>query len=443
MSALPTSPSNVHHTVGMGMGMGMGMVMTDGKGYAGFGMHIDSTYHQASPYPSSSVHWSGEISPGTGGYLSPVDDASLSLAGEEVKCTMVEHKPVVAKKRIVALSRQAQGDAQHLQLQAQYQRSLVQDRAKEQAAHLMPVSTPSSKTTVTNVPTAKISFPEDVNELTTRRDRNREHARKSRLRKKLLVVSQQQRMAELEHTNRALVDALKRYAPETHVDSLLDGAVKGGMEAALKPMAAPHLPRSHRESRRRGAPSAPTALQGSDYCSAPGVPPRCSAVKGTVQAAHLNAELLVLEKIKNSLLKREKALAAEEMELEQRAIHLSAAEKDQIALHAQLSFLQQGGPGRESSALNIMVGPAAPAPAPLSGSMYGAAGPNQSSQQANEMEMGIGGAIPECSMRRIPSVQWDVDDTQPLESIEELMQMLDENPQLMTRSTSMIALGSQ
>ena len=56
-----------------------------------------------------------------------------------------------------------------------------------------------------------------VEKLTTRRDRNREHARKSRLRKKLLVVAQQQRLTELEHTNRILVGAVAHVSNEFFV----------------------------------------------------------------------------------------------------------------------------------------------------------------------------------------------------------------------------------
>ena len=87
-----------------------------------------------------------------------------------------------------------------------------------------------------------------VEKLTTRRDRNREHARKSRLRKKLLVVAQQQRLTELEHTNRILVGAVRNYAPANHINAILAGAVQGGMHASLVPMAEPTLPRSNRSA---------------------------------------------------------------------------------------------------------------------------------------------------------------------------------------------------
>jgi hypothetical protein len=166
-----------------------------------------------------------------------------------------------------------------------------------------------------------------VEKLTTRRDRNREHARKSRLRKKLLVVAEQQRVTELEQTNRILVEALQKYAPPAHLNSILAGAVQGGMAAAMTPMAEPTLPRSQwntgsgaGDSNAENADTTRMDMQGSGSSSAHS-PPRpgdsnsgaaSKPVKVQMRAAHLHVELGILEALRRSLVQREQAVVQRE-----------------------------------------------------------------------------------------------------------------------------------
>jgi hypothetical protein len=197
-----------------------------------------------------------------------------------------------------------------------------------------------------------------VEKLATRRDRNREHARKSRLRKKLLVVAQQQRMTELEHTNRILVEALQKYASPGHLNAILAGAVQGGMAAAMTPMAEPTLPRSQRnptggeaagdsdeEDGSFGARGKSDChhedAQSSRESSPAGSPgPTDRPLKVQVQAAHLQAELGILEALKRSLGQREQAVVARERQSEQRTSSLINDEKKLAAMQASLVDLQ-------------------------------------------------------------------------------------------------------
>jgi hypothetical protein len=66
-----------------------------------------------------------------------------------------------------------------------------------------------------------------VDKMGHRRGKNREHARKSRLRKKLLVVAQQQRMAELERTNHILMEALQQLLPPERAHAVMASALAG------------------------------------------------------------------------------------------------------------------------------------------------------------------------------------------------------------------------
>jgi hypothetical protein len=196
-----------------------------------------------------------------------------------------------------------------------------------------------------------------IEKLATRRDRNREHARKSRLRKKLLVVAQQQRMTELEQTNRILVEALQRYAPQGHLNSILAGDVQGGMAAAMTPMAEPALPRSQRSTGSSGARdsddedagSTRMGMQGSRSSSTSSSPRNSGdgnsaaaskPMKVQVQAAHLQAELGILEALKRSLVQREQAVVQRERAVGNRAMLLTMSEKKLAVTKADLSEQQ-------------------------------------------------------------------------------------------------------
>ena len=141
---------------------------------------------------------------------------------------------------------------------------------------------------------------EVVEKLTTRRDRNREHARKSRLRKKLLVVVQQQRISELEHTNRLLVTAVQKYAPPASVGELLAKIKDEGKRASLEPMPQPELPRSQN-----------TRLTGN-----------------VNSAAHLDAELDEIRNLQKGVERREIAVENRERELETRERELETRERE-------------------------------------------------------------------------------------------------------------------
>ena len=195
-----------------------------------------------------------------------------------------------------------------------------------------------------------------IEKLATRRDRNREHARKSRLRKKLLVVAQQQRMTELEQTNRILVEALQKYAPQGHLNSILAGAVQGGMAAAMTPMAEPTLPRSQRstgssagDSDDEDADTTRMGMQGSRSSSTSSSPQNSGdgnsdaaskPIKVQVQAAHLQAELGILEALKRSLVQREQAVVQRERAVGNRAVVLTTREKKLAVMKADLSEQQ-------------------------------------------------------------------------------------------------------
>jgi hypothetical protein len=309
-------------------------------------------------------------------------------------------------------------------------------------------------------PVVKEEEEHPVNKLETRRDRNREHARKCRLRKKLLVVSQQQRLAELEHTNRALVQALYRVAPADDVNAILAGAVQGGMAAAMKPMCAPQLPISQRQKGSRGAPAAKTLLDeegisrrglgssdngpsdsgaGAGPAKAKQVQPyevrEVREVQGPyreVQAAHLGAELAVLDKLKRSLQIREEQAAEMERELKKRADEMLAAEKkyavgmEQLAAFAQqqtTAFAQQQTTLARADRVRVEAKFIVENPNAATGSSVRA--------EAKSPDRSNMPRVPslQCNMHRVPSMQWDVNADETFEAVDDLMQFLDANPE--------------
>jgi hypothetical protein len=290
---------------------------------------------------------------------------------------------------------------------------------------------------------------EPVNKLETRRDRNREHARKCRLRKKLLVVSQQQRLAELEHTNRALVQALYRVAPADHVNAILASAVQGGMVAAMTPMSAPQLPISQRQKHTRGAPAAQTLLDeedvtkrglGSSECvdsmpvssgtgggtadagSVGGTPPGAQTRKVQVQAAHLGAELAMLDKLKRSLQAREEKAVETERGLKKRAADMLAAEKSYALDLDQMAFAQQQQQAASSAAAaeqrSVRNGVSAEAKSVVEN-------PNAAMRTGVRAEAKL---PDQHNMHQVPSMQWDLNADDAFEAVDDLMQFLDANP---------------